>query len=183
MRQAVKLALILIGIIAPFSASLALAPNREQPITIEADRARISEKQGVSTYSGHVVLTQGAIKINADTIIVHHDQGQLTHVTAIGTPVRYSQQGETKEQDISGEAKTMEYFASEQRLLLLDNAKLTQGGNSFSGNRIDYDTQREVVTAAVSETGTQRVQVTIQPKSLSVDEPSSVKNPATESSQ
>jgi lipopolysaccharide export system protein LptA len=138
----------------------------EDPITIEADRATLSEKQGVSTYTGNVVLTQGGIKINADKVIVHHDQGTLTHVTAIGTPVQYYQQGESPQQDINGEAITMEYFADEQRLLLLDSAKLTQGGNAFSGNRIEYDTQREVVTAAVAESGEERVQVTIQPNTL-----------------
>ena len=140
------------------------------PITIEADHATISEKEGVSTYSGHVILTQADIKITADTVVVHHDQGKLTHVTANGQPVKYYQQGETQEQDIYGEADTMEYFATEERLLLLDSAKLTQGGNSFSGNRIEYDTQREVVTAAVSESGSQRVQVTIQPKTLKLPE-------------
>ncbi|KPJ95554.1 MAG: hypothetical protein AMJ53_02525 [Gammaproteobacteria bacterium SG8_11] len=136
------------------------------PITIEADHATISEKVGVSTYSGNVVLTQGEIKINADSVIVHHENGALTHVTAVGKPVKYYQQGETRELDIYGEANTMEYFAMEERLLLLDSAKLTQGGNVFSGNRIDYDTQREVVTAAVSESGEERVHITIQPKTL-----------------
>lgn len=144
---------------------------KDDPITIEADRATLSEKQGVSTYTGNVVLTQGGIKITADKVIVHHDSGELTHVTALGTPVQYYQQGESPEKDIHGEAKTMEYFADEQRLLLVDSAKLTQGGNAFSGNRIEYDTQREVVTAAVAESGEERVQVTIQPNTLNVPDP------------
>jgi lipopolysaccharide export system protein LptA len=146
------------------------AARIDQPITIEADRATINEKEGVSTYSGHVVLTQGDIKITAESVIVHQEQGQLTHITAIGAPVTYFQKGETAEQDIHGQANTMEYYATEQRLQLLDNARLSQGGNSFSGNQIDYDTQREVVTAAVSESGKQRVQVTIQPKTLQAPE-------------
>jgi len=143
---------------------------RDQPINIEADRATINEKEGVSTYSGHVVLTQGGIKITADNVTVHQERGQLAHITARGTPVKYYQQGETAEQDIHGQANTMEYFAADQRLQLLDNAKLSQGGNSFSGNQIDYDTQREVVTATVSESGKERVQVTIQPKTLKMPE-------------
>lgn len=142
--------------------------NIDQPITIEADRATISEKQGVSTYNGHVVLTQGSIKITADSIIVHHEQGQLTHVTAVGKPVQYDQQGKTAEEDIRGQADTMEFFATEQRLLLIGEAKLSQGGNVFSGNQIDYDTRREVVSATVSESGTQRVHVTIQPRTLNI---------------
>ena len=142
------------------------AKENQQPITIEADRATLDEKKGISTYSGHVLLTQGDIKINADKLIVHSKKGDLSHVTALGTPVRYLQKGKQTSEDITGEANTMEYFAQEKRLLLLENAKLTQGGNAFSGNRIDYDTQKEVVTAAVAESGEQRVQVTIQPQSL-----------------
>ena len=138
----------------------------DDPITIEADRATLSEKQGISTYTGNVVLTQGGIKINADKVIVHHEQGRLTHVTATGKPVKYYQQGESEDLDIRGEANTMEYFADEERLLLIDSAKLTQGGNAFSGNHIEYDTRREVVTAAVAESGEERVQVTIQPSTL-----------------
>lgn len=156
----------------------ALATNGDKAITIEADRARLSEKEGTSTYSGHVVLTQGNIKITADSVIVHQEKGQLTHITALGAPVKYYQQGETAELDIHGQANTMEYFAIEQRLQLLDDARLSQGGNSFSGNQIDYDTQREVVTATVSESGTQRVQVTIQPKALNIPEPQSIGKPA-----
>jgi lipopolysaccharide export system protein LptA len=149
----------------------ARAVETDLPITIEADRATINEKEGVSTYSGHVVLTQGVIKVTADNVTVHQEKGQLTHITAKGNPVKYFQQGETAERDIHGQANTMEYFATEQRLKLIDNAKLSQGGNSFAGNQIDYDTQREVVTATVSKSGKQRVQVTIQPKTLKVPEP------------
>lgn len=139
--------------------------NKHKAITIEADRATLDEKRGISTYTGHVLLTQGNIKIQADTLIVHSKKGELSHVTATGTPVHYAQKGIRSAEDINGEANIMEYFAREKRLLLLENAKLSQGGNAFSGNRIDYDTEKEVVTAAVSESGEQRVQVTIQPKS------------------
>lgn len=155
---------LLAVIVLSLSSTSVSAASKTKPITIEADRATLDEKQGVSTYTGHVLLTQGGIKINADTLIVHSKKGELSHVTAVGKPVRYVQKGQVTNEDILGEANTMEYFAKEKRLLLLENAKLTQGGNAFSGNRIDYDTQKEVVTAAVSESGEQRVQVTIQPK-------------------
>lgn len=149
----------------------AVSPARDQPITIEADGATIDEKKGVSIYSGHVVLKQGDIQITADKLIVHHQQGKVTHVTAEGKPVHYRQQGKrqqgkTTAEDIEGEAKTMEYFAEDERLLLLEGAKLSQGGNAFSGNRIDYDIKGDVVTAGVSQSGRERVQVTIQPKSI-----------------
>ena len=126
--------------------------QQPQPITIEADKAKVDEKQGLSIYTGHVVLRQGGIQIHGDKLV------------ATGKPVVYSQKGETNATDITGEAERMEYYASQNQLILLESAKLSQGPNQFSGNRITYDTQRQVVSATVSETGKERVQVTIQPK-------------------
>jgi lipopolysaccharide export system protein LptA len=156
---------IALAAVAPGAFS-APAINKEEPIKIEADRAKIDEKQGISTYSGHVVLSQGNMQINADKLIVHHVEGRLSHITAVGKPVRFDQSSSSEQQGIHGEAMTMEFFAAEERLLLLEKALLSQGGNTFSGNRIEYDTKREVVTAGVSPTGKERVQVTIQPQSL-----------------
>lgn len=156
--------------------SLALCPlasakpgDSDQPITIEADEATIDEKKGMSTYSGHVLLRQGGIRINASQLIVYSSDGKLDRLVATGTPVIYVQQGEADKGDIVGEAQKMEYFANDGQLVLLDNAKLEQGRNRFTGNRIAYDTQREVVTAAVSKTGKERVQVTIHPRPKTTD--------------
>lgn len=138
--------------------------QQPQPITIEADKAKVDEKQGLSIYSGHVVLQQGGIQIHGDQLMVYSHKGTLDKLVATGKPVVYSQKGETNATDITGEAERMEYYASQNQLILLESAKLSQGPNQFSGNRITYDTQRHVVSATVSETGKERVQVTIQPK-------------------
>jgi len=138
--------------------------DAQKPITIEADKAKIDEKQGLSTYTGHVVLKQGGIRINGDQLMVYSHKGALEKLVATGQPVVYFQKGETDATDITGQAERMEYYASKNELILLESAKLSQGPNQFSGNRITYDTQRKVVSATVSETGKERVQVTIQPK-------------------
>lgn len=160
-RVTLLIALICVGV------SIVANAKREdarQPITIEADKAKVDEKQGLSTYTGNVLLRQGSIQIKSDELEVYSKDGGLDKLVAKGKPVIYLQSGDAEKGDIVGEAYKMEYFASEGKLILLDNAKLSQGQNMFSGNRIAYDTQQEIVSAAVSATGTQRVQVTIQPK-------------------
>jgi lipopolysaccharide export system protein LptA len=147
-------------------AVFAATPDSTLPITIEADRAELDEKKGLSTYSGHVILSQGGITITADQLIVESQNGQLRHVKALGQPVQYTQKDQPDQAGVNGEAQTMEYHAAEERLTLIGNAKLSQGPNSFSGNRIEYDTRDERVTATVSETGEERVHVTIQPQTL-----------------
>ena len=158
--KALTIALLWLPALSLFASPL----DSQQPITIEADQAKVDEKQGISTYSGHVVLHQGGIQIKADQLMVYSHEGELEKMIATGKPVTYHQKGDTATNDISGEAERMEYYAKENRLVLLESAMLSQGPNQFSGNRITYDTEREVVSATVSETGKERVQVTIQPK-------------------
>ena len=143
----------------------ALAASKD-PINIEADNAKIIEKEGKSVYTGNVLLIQGETRMSADSVTVYSESGKLTQITATGRPVRYQDKGQTKDGDISGEANLLEYYTKENRILLLNNARLTQGRTQFSGNRIEYNTETDVVTAEVSETGSERVQVIIEPEKL-----------------
>ena len=47
--------------------------DTEQPIEISADAAIREEPSGKTTYSGDVVLTQGGLRINADSLIFDID--------------------------------------------------------------------------------------------------------------
>ncbi|WP_455375010.1 lipopolysaccharide transport periplasmic protein LptA [Kaarinaea lacus] len=138
----------------------------KDPINIEADNAKIIEKEGKSVYTGNVILIQGDTRMTADSVTVFSESGKLTQITATGRPVRYEDKGVAKNSDISGEANLLEYYTKENRILLLNNAKLTQGRTQFSGNRIEYNTETDVVTAEVSKTGSERVQVIIEPEKL-----------------
>jgi len=140
--------------------------DSKDPINIEADNAKIIEKEGKSVYTGNVILIQGNTRMTADSVTVFSESGKLTQITATGNPVRYEDKGESKDGDISGEANLLEYYTTENRVLLLNSAKLTQGRTQFSGNRIEYNTETDVVTAEVSKTGSERVQVIIEPETL-----------------
>lgn len=154
--------------------ALASTDDTQQPIHIEADQAVINEAQGVMTYSGHVVLSQGSIEMRADTVVVYTQEGELQRITAQGQPVRYRQQ-RSNEQEVHGVSQRMEYTAENKQVLLLGEAEFWQGGNRFSGNRIQYDPEAErVVASAGTDADTSvdtdaghpapRVSVTLQPK-------------------
>ena len=140
--------------------------SSKDPINIEADNAKIIEKEGKSVYTGNVILIQGDTRMTADSVTVYSESGKLKQITATGSPVRYQDKGESKDGDITGQANLLEYYTTENRILLLNNAKLTQGRTQFSGNRIEYNTETDVVTAEVSKTGSERVQVIIEPETL-----------------
>lgn len=150
------------------SVAFASSNDTQQPITIEADRAELDEKKEISIYMGNVILQQGGIKIKADKLNVQAKEGQLLNITAEGNPIEFSQVRENLD-DIRGSSLRMEYDAETKRFILLNNAELWQGENRFSGEHIQFDPEKEKVIATggsgESDKSTQRVQITIQPKS------------------
>lgn len=150
------------------SLALANSDDTQQPIHIEADSAKINEQTGVMTYSGHVLLKQGSIEVRADQVVVYTQEGELQRVTAQGEPVHYQQQ-RVDEEIVKGVSQRMEYNAESKQVLLLGKAEFWQGGNRFSGNRIQYDPEAESVVAnagsdASDTKGKRRVTVTLQPR-------------------
>ncbi|MGD8570922.1 MAG: lipopolysaccharide transport periplasmic protein LptA [Gammaproteobacteria bacterium] len=143
--------------------SSAMAAENE-PINIEADNAKIIEKEGKSIYSGNVVLIQATTRMTADIVTVYSKDGKVSRIIAKGKPVTYHQVNKPENEDITGQANLLEYQAAHNRIVLKDSAKLTQGRTAFSGNRIEYNISTDVVTAQTSESGKERVQVTIQPE-------------------
>lgn len=149
----------------------------QQPITIMADRAEIDEREGISTYTGNVVLTQGGVRMEADRLLVHSKGGDLESITAEGDPVRF-QQERNGDEPLHGHSQRMRFDAKTEILLLLDQAEFWQGPNRFSGEQIQYDRKQARVLASQGENGGQRVQVTIQPKAKPKDETPPTSNEA-----
>jgi len=149
---------------------LALSSDREQPIYIESDSLDIDEGSGISTYRGNVHYTQGSIVMDADTMVVHSRDGQVQKFEAFGDPAHYQQKLDNKDGHVSAEAKSMEYLADSEKLILRENVHVVKGENVFTGNVIEYSTKDEIVSARKAESGEERVQVIIQPRKQA-DEP------------
>ena len=147
---------------------LASTDDTQKPITIEADKAELDEKSQIGKYLGNVVLQQGDIKIKADKLTVFSKDGQFQRLTAEGNPIEFVQHRDNKD-DIRGTSLKMEYDAESKNFILMKNAELWQGENRFSGEHIQFDPEKETVTATSSaakgSNSGQRVQITIQPKS------------------
>jgi len=145
---------------------VALTSDKEQPINIEADQVDIDERNGVSTYTGKVTLSQGTLHMSADTVVVYTHERRLIKMVASGNPAKFRQRPDDATQDVQAKAKQVEYRAPEGIVLLKDDAELRQGDNSFAGARIEYDSARNAVRASGSTPGSGRVQVIIQPATL-----------------
>lgn len=144
----------------------ALTADRVQPITVDSDSAESNESQGITTYSGNVIMQQGSMRINADKIIIHNDNNKVTKIIALGKPAKYQQKPSEKEGLVVAKAHRLEYNIMQGSLHLIDQASLQQEGTSLTGNRIDYDVKKSVVKAGGDTSQNQRVKMVIPAKSL-----------------
>ncbi len=165
-----------------FSAALAsagawaLPSDREQPIRVQADSAELDDRKGVAVYHGDVVITQGSLKITGDTVtITQNKQGDIEVFTSVGKPAYYEQKPSADKDMVKAYGLTIQYFAPSERIVLIDQAKVIQEGNTFEGEKIVYDTQRQIVNAGRAS-GTNvtkpqpRIDMVIQPKNKPADQ-------------
>ena len=142
--------------------SHALPSDANQEIKLLADKATYSERTGVTSYSGSVIITQGTFKMTADNITVNLSQGRsINSAVATGRPATM-QQVVTQEKGLAkGQANKIDYNAVTGIVTLTGNAKLVQNGASFAGNVIRYSLKAGDVEATAG--GNQRVELVFPP--------------------
>lgn len=141
----------------------ALSSDRDKPIHIEADSAKLDEKKGFSRYEGNVHLRQGSLNLRGDSMTVHSNGRSVTKVVVTGSPARFSLRPDGKSADLNAEAERMEYIKSEERIILARKARVwQQGGNEFASDRISYDIRNNIVNAG-GDNEESRVSITLQP--------------------
>ena len=141
----------------------ALSSDREQPINIEADQAEADDVRRVTIYRGDVIITQGTLEINGDIVTIHFDERQeMTKLVAQGKPAKFKQQPDGNEAMQNAEAKTLEFYAHNDTIVLLGNAVSWQGDNRIEAEKIVYDTRKGRVRAdSGGEAGASKGRVTI----------------------
>ena len=151
----------------------ALPTDRDQPIHIQSDDAQLDDKQGVATYKGNVIITQGSMKITGNTVtITRNATGDVDVFTAVGNLAYYEQKPAADKPIVQAYGMTIQYFAAQNRIVLIDKAKVINDGNTSEGEKIVYDTVRQVVNAGRA-TGSKvttprpRIDMVIQPKKKS----------------
>ncbi|QCU89610.1 lipopolysaccharide transport periplasmic protein LptA [Thiomicrorhabdus sediminis] len=146
--------------------ALAQTDESKQPIEISADSLISNEKSGLSTYRGNVVVKQGKITLNGDTVTVHHPDGELTTVKASGNPARFKRYDEKAQSWMTGEAQQIDYDAVKQTLIMTGQAKAEQPGKHLiTGPKLVYDMQQQTLQANSTAEEKQRISVTLNPAS------------------
>lgn len=148
--------------------AVALPDDTEQPIHITTDEALRDEKTGRTVYQGNVELVQGTIKITADRITFYRLENEAERIVAEGSPARMQQQPEPDSPLMHAHGDIIEYFRSEERVQLRENAQVDQDGSIVRGDLIDYFINEQLVKAAAESD--KRVIVVIPPQRLEEEE-------------
>ncbi len=126
----------------------ALSTDKDQPIEIDADYAKLDKNKKITIYTGDVVVVQGSIRMTGDKLTVYYDDNQQVKEAYMdGKPAHFKQRPDGRDVDFTGQALHLEYHANENLLRFIDHAKLTQGKEVMTGPRIDYDTEASILTA------------------------------------
>ena len=147
----------------------ALPNDQQQPIRIQADDAQLDDKNGIATYTGDVIITQGSMKITGNTVtITRSATGDIDVVTSVGNLAYFEQQQSAANPDkMKGWGVTIQYQSQKDLVILTDRAKVESEGNTTEGEKIVYNTQTQVATAGRGgnvTTPRQRIDMVIQPK-------------------
>lgn len=182
------IAVIVIGLLVGSPNSFALSTDSEQPIEIEADFAELDDEEGTTVYIGNVIVIQGSIRMTGDRLRVNFTaERELKDAYLEGRLATFKQTPDGNQEDVEGEAILIEYHAFENMLILIEKAKVTQGERLTQGHRINYDTERSIVTVRSSRAGkadrdaqpkegSGRVRIIIPPKKKATTAPTPLPN-------
>ncbi len=150
--------LILTLIISPVHATNQKGQKlKQQTIDIKAQYLLLDEKKGVSKYKGNVQFTKGTLVIKADSVTLYFNNDKLTKALIKGRPADVQHQPEN-EAKVHSQANSMEFFITEDRLILKGQAFVDQAERHFSGEYIEYDTRQQTITAAGNQNNTSNTQ-------------------------
>lgn len=167
-RSSMKKSLLALGVCVTSMVSFALPSDRNQPISLLADRATYNDKTGITTYSGNVIIEQGSMKLHAASIVANLNANkQISTVNASGSPAKFQQQLDTNRGIARGEAQKIVYNAETGILNLVGNAYLYQDGASIRGNSLKYSMNKGDIEVSGGGSGASkgRVQIIIPPSS------------------
>jgi lipopolysaccharide export system protein LptA len=145
----------------------ALKGDKNQPINIQSNhgdfQSESSTHRGTGIYTGHVIITQGSIRITADKAILRMINGEIQTADITGSPATFQQQLDNGALS-HGIADEITYNAEKNEVILKGNAHVQQGERLLTGDLIQYNTDTEHVTANGGKTSGGRINITLPPQ-------------------
>ncbi|MBS0359136.1 MAG: lipopolysaccharide transport periplasmic protein LptA [Proteobacteria bacterium] len=133
------------------------AQKNSLPLFFNSDTAEFDQKTGVGEYHGHVTVDQGDSHLRAIHAKTYTDkQHKLLKAIALGTPAQLAHYWTVTQKDkpeLHAKALTIEYYPKEKKVILIGDAIITQGKNTFHAPIIEYDILRQHVISRANSKG------------------------------
>jgi lipopolysaccharide export system protein LptA len=145
--------------------------DRDKPLHLVSDSMTLDDAKQVSTFEGHVELTQGTLRIVAEKIVVVEDKQGYQHLSASGTPAGFRQKMEGTDEYAEGFGERIEYDTRTDKVDFFKSARVKRGQDEVMGDSITYNSKTEIfqargkaLLAGDKPTSQDRVRAVIQPK-------------------
>lgn len=168
---------LLIACLSITLASMAAHAERadsKQPVSIEADRVSVDDRNKTHTFEGNVILGQGTLSIRGNRLVVTQNDDGFQKGVAIGGAdgrASFRQRREGRKEFVEGLAERIEYDSRTEKATLIGRAEVRSGGDLVKGQYIEYDgmTENYLVTngkasGTPANEDSPRVRAVIQPK-------------------
>ena len=146
------------------SLAFAMPGDRDKPIEIEAESVVVDESTGFNQFMGNAIVTQGSLNLSAELIEVQTSDEEVESMVAKGNqqkPAKYTQEQPNQARFIEATAVEITYDVEKGIVILIGDAHLIQGFDSFSGETLEYDVDNDKVLVKGSEDGVKRVKFII----------------------
>lgn len=111
-----------------------LKTDISQPVQVSADSLQVNQADGSAAFEGHVLITQGEMRLTAARVSVHYAaEGKAIDVLTAEGGVTLTAGSDSASSD------SAEYRPDSGALVLLGHVALTQGGASISGERLELN--------------------------------------------
>lgn len=164
------LRLLLIVVLTSVSPVVA-AQEGGQPISIEADRMVSQENRNIVTFVGKVDARQGNLIIRAEEMTVHYSPAGAEKASdSAKAPTSRVEKlicinnVKVTQGDWLGTGDRMDYFAQERKVILSGNAKAWQGRNMVTGKTITYYLDEKRMVVEQDQRAQGRVKAVIHPE-------------------
>ncbi len=132
-------------------------------INVQADQSDFDEKAGIQSLKGNVEITQGSLKVKADSIQIELKDGALFRIVGKGNPIRFQQQTDTGA-IMKGQSNRIEYNMQTTQITFTGDAKFERPGQKLSGSSIMYNMSDLTFKASGDKKG--RVNIVLQPTQI-----------------
>lgn len=149
-----------LALMLPFSAvgqsvSFGQRADVKAPVEVTADSLSVDQASGLATFTGNVVIGQGAMRLAADKVTVTYAQGGQNRISALQATGNVTLVNGPD----AAEAARADYNVDSGNVILTGDVVLTQGQNVLSGETVEVN----LATGTANVAG--RVRSVFQPES------------------